>query len=461
MEKVKFGYSGKINYEKAPEFPIVYYMKILDEDENIIININFKNISSSFIPGQNNNYTDVFDLSCYIVDESMIISMMREEKINPPLDKIIKGYYDQSITTAKLYISSSQIKSEDLDSKYIIVSLNKNDKSDSLFYSFGVDVNIMPFSNMLYNSPYNEYINANLLLEDNESKCNYHKLIAGKQEDKYMYIEFSKISEDIIFNIKDSENNVLSFNDTLKEKFGKYTRVVYLNNSQNVILEVCKNNSNNSDFSSNYVFKVKSNEKNNFTEHVLLSDEIKYNHNIKNEELKLSIPKILNINQSNAENARYTVRLFYKDIFKKNEKANSIAFIPYYPYSTYIYDVSVDENSINNLEITLKEFPSSEPFIVSVIAVTKTNEEIFAYKQINIEVEEIIKEKENNTFLWVIAILLIIIVIVLIALFVYFFIKMRKQQLDLMQQVQNISMKLPREIEEDQGMNDNPLLGAK
>ena len=109
----------------------------------------------------------------------------------------------------------------------------------------------------------------------------------------------------------------------------------------------------------------------------------------------------------------------------------------------------------------MKEFPSSEPFIVSVIAVTKTNEEIFAYKQINIEVEEIIKEKENNTFLWVIAILLIIIVIVLIALFVYFFIKMRKQQLDLMQQVQNISMKLPREIEEDQGMNDNPLLGAK
>ena len=137
----------------------------------------------------------------------------------------------------------------------------------------------------------------------------------------------------------------------------------------NILLEVCKINKDESikDFSSNYVFKVKSNKINNFKEYIIKSDEIKYNYNKDKKELSLSIPKILNINETKAEEARYSMRLFSKYSFKDDETPNSIAFVSYNDYSTYIYYVNSDNNGINNLEMTIKDFPISGPYYVSVL----------------------------------------------------------------------------------------------
>lgn len=457
MEKIKFGSIGKINYNNNPEFPIIYYMKILDEEQNININLNLKNISSSFIYNNNEyKYNDILDISCYIVDESMLISMMRDKYSNPPLNKRINGEYDKSITTAKIYITSSKIKSENINSsKYIIISLQKNEKTTSIFKSFGVDLNIMPFSDKDYNSPLNQYVKA-LLLDDKNNNCNYHRLRPGSEEDEYMLIEFSKISPKIDFKLIDSNNNNINYIEKLNEKYGKYTGIVKIEKSNNILLEVCKINKDESikDFSSNYVFKVKSNKINNFKEHIIKSDEIKYNYNKDKKELSLSIPKILNINETKAEEARYSIRLFSKYSFKDDETPNSIAFVSYNDYSTYIYYVNSDNNGINNLEMTIKDFPISGPYYVSVLGTTINNEEIFSYKQIIIENKN---EKNNKAdtednrmkpIFYIIIIILSIIGIIIIIVFTYKFIKLKKQKLDLSEQVKRISMTLSREDED-------------
>ena len=455
MEKIKFGSSGKINYDNNPEFPIVYYLKILDEEESININLNIKNLSSSFISNSENEYDDKFDISCYIVDESMLISMMRDKNSNPPLNKIINGQYDKSITTAKIYIASSKIKSENIkSSKYIIVSLKKSEDTKSIFKSFGVDFNIMPLSDKAYNSPYNQYINGNLL-NDKSNQCNYHKLRPGSEEDEYMYIEFSKISPRINFRIYDSNNNEINFIEKMAEKYGKYIYIIKVEKNNNILLEVCKINKDDDIpyTSSNYVFRIKSDKVNNFKEHIIKSDEIKYNYNRDKGEVSLSIPKILNINETKAEEAKYSIRVFSKYAFKDDETTNSISFISYDDYSTYLYYVKSDNNGIDNIEMTIKEFPKSEPYYISVIGITTNNEEIFSYKQIIIENKNEKKNVDDDSnksgaLFYIIIILLIVVLVGITIFFMYKFYLLNKQKADLSEEVRNISMKLSREDED-------------
>lgn len=54
-------------------------MKIQDEEESINVNLLISDLITSFNPLLGENYTDVFDINGYIVDENMITSMMRSK----------------------------------------------------------------------------------------------------------------------------------------------------------------------------------------------------------------------------------------------------------------------------------------------------------------------------------------------------------------------------------------------
>ena len=104
--------------------------------------------------------------------------------------------------------------------------------------------------------------------------------------------------------------------------------------------------------------------------------------------------------------------------------------------------------------MTIKDFPISGPYYVSVLGTTINNEEIFSYKQIIIENKN---EKNNKAdtednrmkpIFYIIIIILSIIGIIIIIVFTYKFIKLKKQKLDLSEQVKRISMTLSREDED-------------
>ena len=463
MYLIKFGFSGRVNYNNAEniQFPIIYYMKIQDEEESINVNLLISDLITSFNPLLGENYTDVFDINGYIVDENMITSMMRSKRINPPKEEAIVGRYDKSLHMAKLYISSEQIKEKGKDvSKYLVISFNKNENMESYIESMKVDISVMPFSNQLYNSPYNIYISGNLLKNDSSPLCNYHRLRVGKQEDKYMHIELGILSSKVKYNIKDLNNKKINFIEKMNKTNGKYTGVIELQEDNDILLEFCRDSSEKiiHEASLNYIFKVKSNTINSFNDYILPNNKLEYKfHNHKNgSSLDLNISKILNKEGTKAVPATYNIRLFLQNSFEKSDDKNTISFISYYPFGTYIFKIYGNEEDINTNDIKLRieNFPENKAYIVSVIAITDEQEknEIFAYEEVNDPyIGPDLDENSYTAFL----IFIIIVVLVLFIIFIIVIYRMVKQKKHLEEEINRVS-KIHSQASSSFGQNKDP-----
>ena len=437
MELIKYGFSGRMAYnnEDSIQFPIMYYMKIKEENETINVNLYLRDLNSSFNSTNGGNYTDVFDIKGYIVDENILTSIMRSKRKNPPKDSEIEGIYDRSLNMGKLYFSTNQIKQKD-EINYLIISLNKNENMNSVIEGMKVDISVMPFSNQLYSSPYNLYISGNLLKNNASSNsCNYHRLRAGSQEDKFMQIEIGILSSKIEYNITDINNKTIKYIEEIKKKYGKYVGVIELQNDNDLLLEFCIDNEKiNNEANLNYIFKVKSNKINDFNNYYIESNEVKYkfNYGKAKSSLELIIPKILNKEGTKAVPSTYNIRIFSVDSFEKDDDKNTISFISYYPFSTYIYKIfgnNNEEQNINPIKTTIDNYPEDKAYFISITATTNEEEkqEIFAYEKIDDPYNEQDKEEEHSyTVFLVVAIIVIITLIIIFGIIIYRMVKQKK-----------------------------------
>ena len=443
MDLIKFGFSGRIVYDKnnKVDFPVTYYMKIQDDDESINLNLHITNLKTNFNPTAGENYTEVFDIYGWVVDENMITSMMRSKRKSPPKEEAVRGRYDKSLTTAKLYFSSDQIKKKGTDIiKYLVISLNKNEVMDSDIESMNMHISAMPFSNKLYSSPYNIYISGNLLKDKSAPKCNYHRLRVGNQGDKYMQIELGILSSKVSYNIKDINNKDIKYVKNMALTNGKYIGVIELQDNNDLYLELCKNDLNiDHESSLNYIFKVKSNKVNDFINYNINSNKVesKFTYKQSQSTLDLKIPKILNKEKTKAVPATYYIRIYPKTAFDSKDNVNTISFISYYAFSTYIYKIFEDKNDSKNetINTTIENFPEDKAYIVSIIGVTsdENNEEIFAYEPIVDPYGIDKKQEEDNDHTYTIVLVIsIVVVCIILAAIIYFVIRLmkRKQSLD-------------------------------
>lgn len=469
MDLIKFGSSGRITYdnEENIQFPIIYYMKIQEEDESINVNLHISDLKTTFNPTNGGNYTDVFDISGYIVDENMITSMMRSKRKNPPKEEEIQGRYDKSLKTAKLYFSSEQIKNKGKDFiKYLVISFNKNENMKSVIENMKVDISVMPFSNQLYNSPYNIYISGNLLKNNTSQLCNYHRLRVGNQEDKYMQIEVGILSSKVKYTIKDINDKEIKYEEKMSKKYGKYIGVIELQEDNDILLEFCREKDIviNHEASLNYIFKVKSSTTNSFTNYNLPSNKIEYkfNYNKEKSTLELEIPKILNKEGTKAVSATYNIRLYPENSFEKDEDINTISFISYYPFSSYIYKIfgnEEDENT-NPIQIKIENYPEDKPYIISIISVTneEEKEEIFAFEQVSdpyIEPDKNDEDEEKESYT-VFLIVSIFVVIILITVFIIVIYRMVKQKKHLESEILRVSKMTSSASSSSVGQNKDP-----
>ena len=446
MDKIKYGFSGKLSYEnlKNRELPIIYYMKIQNETESINVNVRLNNIS-------NINNSNIFEIKGYIVNENTIISMEKNNKEFPTISSI-NGTYDSSLMTAKLYITETNISQSGInDIKYLIISLDKSKKNKNDINGLLVEISIMPFSNILYNSPYNLYIYANLLKDEKSQKCNYHRLRAGNLEDKYMQVEYAKFSDFINLNIIDLNGNKINFITQNHYQFGKNISVFEINPNDDIVLEACKINNIAHDSTSNYVFKIQSNKTNNFdnmNSYFVESEEIKYNFINHNSKIILNIPKILNYEKTKIIPAKYYIRLYSKNYFKQEKIIDSISFNSYEPYEIYVYEIN--ETNYNKedeyLEINIENISIKEEFVLSVLAVDSIYGEIFAFKNIFSKEND---KTDSESYLWII-ILVVLIVIILLGIAVVFIIKIVQKKKE---------SSANDEIDKLQGGGKNALIG--
>ena len=435
MDLIKYGFSGSISYNDNIQFPIIYYMKI-QEEENINVNLYISDLVTSFNPTNGGNYTDAFEINGYIVDENMITSMMRNKRKNPPKEDAIEGRYDKSLHMAKLYLNEEQIKEKGNDIKYLVISFDKNENMESAINNMKVDISIMPFSNQEYYSPYNLYISGNLLKNNSAPLCNYYRLRAGNQEDKYMQIEIGILSSKIKYEITDTNNKDIKYVEEMNRKYGKYIGVIELQEDNDLLLRFCRDN--NVDItheaSLNYIFKVKSSTTNSFKNYNLSSNKIHYKFNFDKTQsnLELEIPKILNKEGKKAVPATYSIRLFPENSFQKDENKDTISFISYYPFSTYIYKVfgNKDDGNINPIKTIIENYPEDKPYLVSVIAKTneEEKEELFAYEQVDdpyIEPDE--KNDKSYTAFLIVAIIVVVCLLFIFTVVIYRMVKQKKR----------------------------------
>lgn len=300
----------------------------------------------------------------------------------------------------------------------------------------------MPFSNQLYSSPYNLYIAGNLLKNNSAPKCNYHRLRVGNQGDMHMQIEIGILSKNVHYSIKDINNNQINYEENMSLNNGKYKGVIGLQTNNDLYLEFCRDNVDIAhEASLNYIFKVKSNSQNYFTNYILNSNKVEnsFIHDESQSSLNLKIPKVLSRIDSKAVPAVYYIRLYPKEAFDSNDDPNTICFISYYAFATYIYKISEDDENVDNEPINTKieNFPEDKAYIVSIIAVTsdEEKEEIFSYEPI-VDPYNIEKKEEKNKKTYIIALSVsIAVVCIIIAVVIYFIVRMMKKRKSLEEEI--------------------------
>ena len=444
MELIELGISGKITYDKENKaiFPIIYYMKIYDTNDSINLNIHINNLIMSVQPQIGDNYTDIFDITGYIVDDIMIKSMMKSKRKNPPKDEKIIGKYDKSLTMGKIYFTSTQInKKKNIQNKYLVITFNKNQHMQNEIFTMDIRLSAMPFYNELYIPIQGKYFAGNLLRE--EDKCNCYKLGATEGEDNYIQIEIGLISSNIYYSITDKDEN--SYTGNMEFKHGKYIYKIDKDYNNQLTLKFCKNKTSNiiNEESLNYIFKIKSGNDSSFTNYKLDNDKV-YSYSNRTDDgisLNLKIHKIFS-NIANKEiSAHYYIRLYANSTLAPNDNLKTIAFIPYYDYATYIYKTHGNDSENKYFNYTINKFPEDQVYIVSIIAVTDENEEIFAYEPIvnPLSKEQEIKKEDNK---WKIALLIVGIVVgvILMGIAIYFFVKMMKKKKELDAELKIVSI---------------------
>ena len=457
MELIEFGISGTINYnsENKANFPIIYYMKIYDANNSINLNIHINNLKTTFRHEEGVNYTDIFDITGYMVDESVIKSMMKNKRKNPSKEGKILGKYDKSLTMGKIYFTRT------IENKYLVIYFNKNQHMESEIDHMNIRVSAMPFHNELYIPPHDKYIAGNLLKDTKE--CNCYKLGAADQDHDYIQLEIGLLSSNIDYNI--TYENKTRYTGSKDFKHGKDIFKIDKGYNNDLTLNFCKKDNANiiNEESLNYIFKIKSGNYSNFDNYILENDTVDSNpDNSKNpRSLNLTIPKILSKLTGKAVAADYYIRLYAKSTLDSNyNKLQTISFISYYDYATYIYKIEGEDNDTEPFNYIIKNFPEDQAYIVSIIAVTsdENNEEIFAYQPIvdPFPKEAKVEEKENNTWKIVLLSVGICLGAILLGIAIYFFVRMMKKKKELDDELSKI---VGVEIEEnDKGIQEDILL---
>ena len=435
MELIKYCYSGMIDYseQNIVNSPMIFYMKISQKEAvNFIININ--NIKTNFNPKDDGNLTEVFDMTGYVVDENMIRTMMRSKRKNPPKKNEVLGKYDKSLTMAKIYFPSGQVEKN----QYLLIYFNKNQHMESEVKSLAMTVSAIPLNSISYTYPKDIYISGNLIKGVTSPECHHHLLRRGKEDDKYMQIELGILSSYIKYDIQDNNGN--SFLTEMTFKNGKYSGIIKMLNNTDLKLSFCKNESifyKAKQESLNYIFKFKTKADDDFTNYILENNNVSSEYEENQNSVVLNIPKVLYQNGSKtiAAPGVYYIRLYPNLTLDTKDNLSTISFISYYAYGTYNYTIYENETNTDNISYTLNNFPKDQDYIVSIIAVIKngTNEEIFAYNQINNPVGKQTKEEEkkNKTNIILLGVFLGIGAI-LVGIAIYFFVRMfkKKKQLD-------------------------------
>ena len=434
--EIEFGTSGKI-ININNDFPMFFYTKVENEDSDINFNIFFKKIVMKNNSTDFKTVEDTFTISGYIITENYLIKMKKNHLINPIESEKIEGKYDGGTQKAKIYIKSSDIKKKETTDncgKYLFFTLFK--KGKTFFEKCEIEISNLPFTNS--SSPINQYIDGMFLL--NQSNNNIHYLKKERKNDKIMRIEFSTSSKEINFAfVKDINKDNLKKNTSLNfisQNYEGGKSIIYINSTElnGIYLSIFpKENQITSEKSSNYVFKYNSIKNDNYTINDIIADgngKLNYNYISNSNELKITIPSLIENNTKKIIPAQYFIRIFKKEDLSKMTLLTTISFITETPVNLYQFSFIEKQK-----EISIKNIQIDCYYYITCIAKTE-NSELISYQSIDNPLDYNPQSNQKKSYYIYI---LVIIIIVLIIAFTIIFIRIKKEKDFLEEKINKLS----------------------
>ena len=446
FDEIEYGTSGVILYDES-SFPLIFYTQIPinNYDNDVIVTINLKNYTLFNNDIKDNSFKSSiedmdFAIKGYVADKDFIVKKKFDSDINP--ESLFDGEFDSFLKIGKVRFTKEQIKTKKND-PYLYVTLKKDKaQNKTLYKGITVEYSVLPINSNNYLAPYNQYIFGNLKYENGKG---IYKLRRNHDNDKYMKIQFSSNQQD---NISVSIMNSIPSDDKYKNDTvplknecsnGKCTFIINLSNNKNDILEfiyliVYSNNKN----AANYVLKYSSSpSENDFPIYIIDNTNVNCTHD--NNSVLLSLNTISKKFKDSLSKISTTYIVKVIDKFDSNGFLGSISFMNETVHKIYtkVYDGEKDKFHMN-----LTDFPKDKEYYIIINAITnEDSNEIFYYNITKnpMDVEEKKDPPKNSRTPKAVIIILIIIIVGLIAGFGVLFYKMKAENADLQERINQMS----------------------
>ena len=412
LNELIYGKSNKLFYNDY-KYPIMLYEKIPNINETININIQLYNILEI-----NSN---IFEIEALILSEKEIYELKLNFNNISNYKNRIKGKFDPAFSASNIYITTSQMKTFNIDyeSFLLIYITNKSniDKNNIIIGSFISHVN------NLINNPEQIYHYGQI---NNEERIVYK--LKGKENYHLMRLEFSSNSEYIGWSVRRTNDyNDYMKNDTglpfITEKWsnGRELLTMYIENGEDIYLSVFfKDMKNVYPKLSNHAFKYINSLKNsNFKNYIIKNDLLDYNK----EDDTITI-NILNDIPSSS-NVYYYLKIINENDYVNNEIINTIAILAS-NISTIIKGEKKNNKIIFNLHNKINKNNIYYINAYSIIIENNYDIEYVSYSDITINTK--IKEKISYLGLVISSLFIgLFIILILFISFIRYCVKKRKR----------------------------------
>ena len=443
-DEIKYGTSGEVYYDEC-SFPLIYYIEVPQDYDNVLITLNLKNFSllNNTINEKVDDKVDIdnlsFEFKGYITDKVFITKKKADHEINPGVDELnIEGKYNPFLKIAQIFFSKKDIEEPKKTKKYIYITLmNKNKKK---YKDIKVEYSVTPLSSKVYIAPYNQYIFGNLKKENKNIAI--YRIRKDDEIDKFMRFEFSSNDEfekfEVAFlqNPPEKESKEFVSDIKVEKPIEIFMKKIYI-----VTLETVDNKEINEFYfvvyskqtASDFAFKYYSSDKKENFPNYTFSPKIAKNINSNN-----SITITLDaIKKKTAIDEGFVPTTFIAVVIGKLYEAKKFNYISYDSVNYNIYKKEYYNISDKEIKIKLDNFPNDNYYDLVVCGITnEEHSELFLY---NVLENPLNYDKPMGTGPKIAIILLVIFIVLLIGIFGFIFFKMKKENADLNDRINRMS----------------------
>ena len=434
FDEIEYGTGGEMYYDSIT-FPLTYYCKIPEKEEDVDIIINMKKY---YLIEENNDIQvddHSFKVKGTVLPYSTILKKKKEYSIQFPWKNAVNGIYDPSLKIIKFHFTKEQLKQETSKDKYIYISIEKSDDNDiSEYKTIFTEYSVFPSETYEFVSPYNQY-NFGSLKNIDKPKIVY-KLKKNLQDDNYMKIEFSANNNNIKFQvainytnpdkydpIKNNPEQKINGKQYLQIKFEEKYNYLYL-----IVYSIEKPGEN--EFTFRY---VTSNDINKISYYDIYKKEKSIKTEMKNKKLNVYLKKLIKKVGGSELNVNVPVTYYLKAIPSKDTKKVKLETITISNVnSTKSYKIiSKGDKDVATFEI--KDYPKDQKYDLIVTAITREDSEILYYDMIPNAFDYGVSK------LNIIILILVIIIIVVVAFLAIKVYLVSKEKEDYKKQIDQLS----------------------